>query len=85
MQRAPYFSTPVYEGLPWVYIICGTAGLIGSYLFHTVRRDGMSMFVGVLSVILVIGGVMIVLRRRNYRAMRSQYADREPLPGNDRH
>jgi len=83
MQRAPHFSTPVYESLPWAYIICGVGGLVGSYLFTTVGRTGMSMFVGVLGLILVVGGVMVLLRRRNYRAMHSQYPNRDSLPGND--
>lgn len=83
MQRAPHFSRPVYESLPWVYIICGTAGLIGSYLYASVGRSSMSMFVGVLGLILLVGGVMILLRRRNYRAMHTQYPNRDSLPGND--
>ena len=28
----PQFSRPVYEGLPWLYIICGLLILVGSYL-----------------------------------------------------
>ena len=54
----PQFSRPVYEGLPWFYIICGLAVLLG--------------------------GVVVLLRRRDYRELRSQYADPDSLGGKDK-
>ena len=39
-------SRPLYEGLPWMYVL----GLLG-----------------------VLGGIVVLLRRRDYRAMRSEY------------
>ena len=70
------FSRPVYEGLPWFYTACGVAACVGSYFLPS----------GVLSVILslaglaaVLAGVVIFLRRRDYRELRSQYADPDAL------
>ncbi len=70
------FSRPVYEGLPWIYIAVGIAALIGSYL----RPSGaLSLIAGVVGIVGVIGGVVILLRRRDYRELRSQYADPDSL------
>ena len=74
MQRlSPHFSRPVYEGLPWVYIMFGLGALIGSYLLAT--RGALSLIVGVLGLACVVGGFVLLLRRRDYRALRSRYAN----------
>ena len=73
----PQFSRPVYEGLPWFYIICGLTALGGSYLVAT--HGVLSFLVGMLGILLVLGGVVVLLRRRDYRALRAQYADPDSL------
>lgn len=78
----PQFSRPVYEGLPWFYIICGLAVLGGSYLLAS--RGILSLLVGILGILLLLGGVVVLLRRRDYRELRSQYADPDSLSGNDK-
>lgn len=80
-RPSPHFSRPVYEGLPWVYIIFGLGALIASYLVAT--RSVLSLLVGVLGLLCVVGGFVVVLRRRDYRALRSQYADPDSLGGDD--
>ncbi len=70
------FSRPVYEGLPWFYIACGIAALVGSYLMPS---GVLSLVVGLAGLMAVLGGVVIVLRRRDYRALRSEYGDPEAL------
>ena len=77
----PHFSRPVYEGLPWVYIILGLGALITSYLLAA--RGVLSLLVGVLGLLSLVGGFVVVLRRRDYRALRSQYADPDSLGGDD--
>jgi hypothetical protein len=70
------FSRPVYEGLPWFYIACGIAALAGSYLMLS---GVLSLIVGLAGLAGVLGGVVILLRRRDYRALRSEYGDPEAL------
>jgi hypothetical protein len=70
------FSRPVYEGLPWFYIACGIAALVGSYLMPS---GVLSLIVGVAGLMGVLAGVVILLRRRDYRALRSEYADPDAL------
>ena len=79
-RSSPHFSRPVYEGLPWVYIILGLAALTISYLLAT--RGLLSLLIGVLGLVCVVGGFVLLLRRRDYRALRSEYADPDSLSGN---
>jgi hypothetical protein len=69
----PQFSRPVYEGLPWFYIILGLTALGGSYLIAS--HGTLSLLTGLLGILWVLGGVVVLLRRRDYRALRAQYAD----------
>jgi membrane associated rhomboid family serine protease len=76
-----YFSRPVYEGLPWLYIICGLAALLASYLLAS--RAVVSHTLGLLGLLSVVAGIVVLLRRRDFRALRSQYADPESLKGKE--
>jgi nitrate reductase gamma subunit len=82
MQRpSPHFSRPVYEGLPWIYIMLGVGALLASYLLAA--RGTASLLIGLLGLICVVGGFVLLLRRRDYRALRSQYGNPDSLGGND--
>ncbi|HVW70602.1 MAG TPA: hypothetical protein VHB68_16605 [Steroidobacteraceae bacterium] len=70
------FSRPVYEGLPWLYLACGAAALVGSYLLPS---GLLGLLIGLAGLVALLGGVVILLRRRDYREMRSQYADPDAL------
>lgn len=70
------FSRPVYESLPWIYIACGIAALVGSYFMPS---GVLSLIVGLAGLMAVLGGVVIFLRRRDYRALRSEYGDPDAL------
>ena len=78
----PQFSRPVYEGLPWFYIICGLAVLGGSYLL--IGYGLASLIAGILGLLLLLGGVVVLLRRRDYRELRAQYGDPDSLTGRDK-
>jgi hypothetical protein len=77
----PHLSRPVYEGLPWFYIMFGLAALLASYLLAA--HGFLSFAIGVLGLLCVVGGIVLLLKRRDYRAMRSQYVDPDSLGGND--
>jgi hypothetical protein len=81
-RRTPHFSRPVYEGLPWVYIIFGLGALLASYLLAA--RGWLSLTAGLLGIVCVLGGIVVLLRRRDYRALRARYADPDSLGGSER-
>jgi hypothetical protein len=57
------------------------AALVASYLLAS--RGGLSLLTGVLGLMILVGGIVVLLRRRDYRDMRSQYADPDSLGGKD--
>jgi hypothetical protein len=65
-------SRPLYEGLPWLYVAGGAAALFVSYVCP---YRAIELIVGVLGFASVLGGFVVLLRRRDYRAMRSQYGN----------
>jgi Flp pilus assembly protein TadB len=87
MEPAPKrLSQPLYESLPWLYLVCGVAACVGSYFLPT---GVLSFVVGLAGFVAVLGGFVILLRRRDYRELRSQYADPDALnvaspPENDK-
>lgn len=75
MTRHPMrLSRPLYEGLPWIYVACGLAALVGSYLSPS---RALSFAVGLLGLLGVLGGIVVLLRRRDYRELRSQYGNED--------
>jgi hypothetical protein len=71
-------SRPLYEGLPWAYMACGVAALIGSYLLSSRL---LSLLLGLLGLAGLLGGAVIALRRRDYRQLRANYSDPAQLTG----
>lgn len=68
MSREQRLSRPVYEALPWAYMLCGGAALVASY-FHPSRW--MSLVLGLPGLVATMGGIVVVLRRRDFRQMQA--------------
>ena len=66
-----HLSRPMYEGLPWIYIGGGLAALGVSYLIGDSHAVG--LLAGLAGLAALLGGVVVLLRRRDYRDLRSQY------------
>ena len=67
-SRGPRLSRPLYEALPWIYILCGLAALVASY-WHPSKTH--SLVLGLPGLIALVGGVVVLLRRRDYRQMQA--------------
>jgi membrane associated rhomboid family serine protease len=65
-------SRPLYEALPWLYILSGVAALAASY-FAPSRL--MSVVLGFPGLIATVGGIVLVLKRRDFRRMRADYVN----------
>ncbi len=76
MERR-HLSRPVYEGLPWFYMGFGLLALLASYLLAA--HWAVSHAAGVLGLAALLYGMVVLLRRRDYRAMRSQYGNSDSL------
>ena len=63
-------SRPLYEGLPWLYVAGGALALAGSY-FCPIRA--LSVAIDLVGLLAIVGGIVVLLRRRDYRAMKSEY------------
>jgi Flp pilus assembly protein TadB len=63
-------SRPVYESLPWAYLLTGLLALLISYLETS---TALSVLVGLPGLSAVLAGVVVLLRRRAYRRLRAQY------------
>jgi hypothetical protein len=76
MKPGVRLARPLYEGLPWLYAACGLGALIASYF----SRSALGSFaLGFPGLIALIGGIVIILRRRDYRRMRAQYQHPDAL------
>ena len=72
MQTDKRLSRPLYEGLPWIYVLGGAAALFGSYVSP---YRALSILIGILGLLGVLGGIVVLLRRRDFREMRSHYGE----------
>ena len=74
MQRPEQrLARPLYEALPWLYIVCGLAALAASYLLASYLLS--SLLVGAFGLTSLVGGIVVLLRRREYREFRSHYGN----------
>ena len=77
-----HLSRPLYEGLPWIYMASGVLALAGSYWLAA--RAAISLIVGLAGLVVLIGGFVVLLRRRDYRELRSHYSNPDSLTDQDK-
>jgi Flp pilus assembly protein TadB len=63
-------SRPLYESLPYAYIAIGLAAVIASFVW---RMADWSAILAVFGIIALVGGLVLVLRRRDYRMQQRHY------------
>lgn len=71
-----WLSKPLYEGLPFYYLALG-AVLLGASLY--VERAHWPVVCAVLGITSVVGGLVLLLKRRDYRSSRSRTAFKDTL------
>jgi hypothetical protein len=76
MERR-HLSRPVYEGLPWFYMVFGLGALGVSYLLAA--HSALSHTIGLGGLAALVYGIVVFLRRRGYRALRSEYGNPDSL------
>ncbi len=81
-MRHPRLSRPLYEVLPGLYIVCGVTALAASYRQASPLA---SAALGLPGLVALVGGIVVWLRRRDYRRMRSSYERPDALsePGRE--
>jgi hypothetical protein len=73
-------SNPVYESLPLLYVLGGGLLLYASYRLHSGVLCVLLMLAGALGV---IAGVVVWLRRRDFRTTHAEYWSDDSGPGAD--
>ncbi|HEY5559733.1 MAG TPA: hypothetical protein VIK49_08395 [Steroidobacteraceae bacterium] len=63
-------SRPLYELLPYAYMLIGAAAVATSFLW---RVPGWSDLMAGLGMIAIVSGLVLVLRRRDYRIQQRHY------------
>jgi hypothetical protein len=63
-------ARPLYESLPWAYLLVGGLCIGGSYVLREGARSVLAALVGVAAF---TAGVVVLLRRRDFRRMRAEY------------
>jgi len=67
-----FLPKPLYEALPWLYGLGGVLSLAGSYRLTNTVASGLLALVGVLAV---LAGLVLALRRRDFRLRKSEYGN----------
>ncbi|MFZ2508968.1 MAG: hypothetical protein WAW79_10925 [Steroidobacteraceae bacterium] len=63
-------SRLVYETLPYVYMLVGVGACAGSFLWRT---EGWADLVAASGLLVLVAGLVLALRRRDYRIQARRY------------
>ncbi len=68
-----HLSKPVYESLPYLYMLVGAVALGVSYAWSLAVWSSVLLMCGLATVVL---GLVIALKRRDYRVQKRRYGGR---------
>ena len=68
-----WLARPIYEFLPYLYMLVGVALLGAAWFIEMSTLPSVFLVVGVLSI---MAGLVLWLRRRDYRTRQSEYNSR---------
>lgn len=68
-----WLARPVYEFLPYLYMLVGIGLLAAAWFVDVETLPSIFMVVGALSL---MGGLVLWLRRRDYRTRQAEYNSR---------
>ncbi|MEX0735563.1 MAG: hypothetical protein WD944_00750 [Steroidobacteraceae bacterium] len=63
-------ARPLYEALPYAYIIVGIAAVGAAYVWRVAEWSGVMALFGMVAI---VGGLVLALRRRDYRIQKRHY------------
>jgi hypothetical protein len=63
-------ARPLYESLPYLYIALGLAAVAASFAWRVADWSGI---LAVFGAVAILGGLVLVLRRRDYRIQKRHY------------
>lgn len=63
-------SRPLYESLPYAYVAIGAVAIVASFAW---RIADWSWMLACFGIVAVLGGLVLVLRRRDYRIQKRHY------------
>lgn len=63
-------SRPIYESLPYAYMLAGVAAITASFLWRVPVWSDMLTVCGLIAVVM---GLVFVLKRRDYRILKRRY------------
>ncbi|HEX7012081.1 MAG TPA: hypothetical protein VF161_05020 [Steroidobacteraceae bacterium] len=67
-----WLARPVYESLPYLYMLVGVALLAAAFLIGQGLWPSVLLALGALSV---LAGLVVWLRRRDYRTRQAEYTN----------
>ena len=70
-NRTIKLSKPLYEAMPYLYLAMGGLGIVGAWLLAGKFWSDLSLVLGITAL---IGGAVVLLRRREYRVTKSRYS-----------
>ena len=63
-------SRPLYELLPYAYLLVGVAAIVTSFLWRVAEWSDLMAGCGLIAI---VAGLVLVLRRRDYRIQKRHY------------